>query len=322
MHRALDARLSLCYSKFVVSEGEIYMKDDSVNEHESYVLVQFNRVGGGRDKLFGSQLKVHNNVISLKVSKAQEITDEYGDVHYYAKANSKLIEVELSSAQFAELITTMNIGSGIPGTMTAFNGKSVEPPPKNAEMPIEKVRNSFQSTMDKACESITSMRKELQVLLNKKTLTANDKQEIIKAFTQAELHIKNNAPYVLDRFEEAAEKVVASAKAEIDATITHNIFSRGVASLKADNTIGLLSPASPPRSDDVTTKRYHFVDFTGDKLEIVKTLRKIYPRLGFGDIRYLLELVKLGDKPKLTHISEEDLQILTNFGCSFEEVNE
>lgn len=224
------------------------MKNDAVKEHDSYVLLQFNREGGERDELFGSHLKVHNNVISLKVSKAQEITDESGNVHYYAKASSKLIEVVLSSSQFAELITTMNIGSGVPGTMTSFDGKSVEPPPKNVEMPIEKVRSSFQSTMNKACESITSMRKKLEQLLDKKTLSVNDKKEIILAFTQAEMHIKHNAPDVLDRFEEAAEKVVASSKAEIDAIITHNIFSKGITSLKADNSIGLLSHAPPPGS--------------------------------------------------------------------------
>ena len=80
---------------------------DEILTHPSYGMVQFSRVTGGNCRLFGSALEGHNHRIELRIFEAEMHIDH--DLHMerpYGKG--QIIEVALSAAQFAELLTTMN----------------------------------------------------------------------------------------------------------------------------------------------------------------------------------------------------------------------
>jgi len=84
--------------------------------HPSYGTVMFTRThcGGGREKLFGSAITNHFTTVKLTIREA-ELRHKYHEDRIWG--DRKIIEVELSAAQFVELLTTMNVGTGTPCTI-------------------------------------------------------------------------------------------------------------------------------------------------------------------------------------------------------------
>lgn len=73
---------------------------------------------------------MHNNVIRLSISKG--MMEREGNEDWFLAGtdiNDMIVEVEMSYTQFAEAITSLNIGDGIPVTITKVNGTFVEPCP-------------------------------------------------------------------------------------------------------------------------------------------------------------------------------------------------
>jgi len=98
------------------------MDDNEITEHPSFALMQFVRVQGGDNILFGSSIK-HDNRIMLRINRSEHCRN-FHKFSYYPK--EKYIEVEMSESQFAEAITSMNMGTGVPVTLRSLNGKKIE----------------------------------------------------------------------------------------------------------------------------------------------------------------------------------------------------
>lgn len=98
---------------------ETVASDDGVlgssERHESYGQVSFNRISCTPPlDLYGSNLK-HGNIISLSIRRSTKNRNLNRDTYY---GGEEIVEVKLSSAQFAELLTSLNVGSGVPCTIS------------------------------------------------------------------------------------------------------------------------------------------------------------------------------------------------------------
>jgi len=198
--------------------------------HESYVMVQFSRRQGNPGRLFGSSLKTHESYVTLKVARAERI-HSLGRDSYYGGLRGDHFEVDLSAAQFAELLTTMNVGSGVPATLRYANGKKVEPPP-DVRLEVEKVREGFKLDMEELAGRCKDSIREVGELLEKKSLTKADRDAIMSKFRKVMMEVESNTPFMLSQFEEATEKVVSHAKAEVDAFVAHNVIAEGLRSIR------------------------------------------------------------------------------------------
>ena len=96
------------------------------HEHPSYGVISFSRTYGGEKNLFGSSIK-HQNTIRMKVSHAK-LERRLNEDHVYEK--DKIIEVEMSEAQFAQAITSLNSAAGVPVTLL-YTQKEGKIPPCN-----------------------------------------------------------------------------------------------------------------------------------------------------------------------------------------------
>ncbi len=72
---------------------------------------------------------------------------------------------------------------------------------------------------------------KLEAILAKKTFTKDDKEAIRSILSTARQSITENMPFLIDSFREATVKTVTSAKAEIDAFLTHNTLLAGMKEL-------------------------------------------------------------------------------------------
>lgn len=211
--------------------------------HPSYVLVGISRIQGGIGRLFGSSLPKHDTAVRLRVTPAVR-EHSLGRDWYFPETVKPFIEVDLSANQFAEMITSMNMGSGVTGTLRYLEGLgTVADPPDDHKLEAEKVRDSYRRDVRKLATEAKGARAKVAGILDKKSLSKADREAILEQFVKFEQHVTSNAPFMMESFEEAAEKVVVAAKAEIDAFVTHNVMAEGIRSLAAK---AAAVPALPP----------------------------------------------------------------------------
>lgn len=133
--------------------------NDEHEKHESYGLISFSRRGGNPGRLFGSPLKSHESFITLSIKRGERIIDNTGTEHFYGSIRGDVVEVDMSAAQFTELLTTMNIGLGVTCTIRNIENRQMEKPP-STEMEVEKIRSNFKSNMKEVSKLLTRIKKE------------------------------------------------------------------------------------------------------------------------------------------------------------------
>jgi len=197
-------------------------------KHPSYGMVQFNRVhnGTGRCRLFGSSIQDHHGTVRLCIRGGKLEHDLHHD-RYYADGRA-FIEVELSSAQFVELITTPNQGFGVPCTIRYLNGQIIEDPPE-IETEVERIKNNFNETLTHRVATMRERRKAIEELT--KSLSAKAKARLKIELDVMIGQLSEHVPFVLRMFNEASDRVVTAAKQEIEAFTAHALRTAGLEAL-------------------------------------------------------------------------------------------
>lgn len=209
--------------------------DDQEFTHPSYGMVQFNRSSNSRGtRLFGSSLKEHYNTVRLRIGSGTLIHTLNHD-RYHGSLRGEYIEVELSAAQFAEVLTTMNQGSGIPCTIRYFNGERIEDPPE-IETEVERIKSSFGDSLKTMIANMRNTKTKIEGLA--KSLSGKARDEIRRSLDYMIMQLESNTPFVMEMFNEASGKVVIAAKHEIDAFMQHAIAITGIEGLAAKQLTG------------------------------------------------------------------------------------
>lgn len=230
--------------------------DENEVEHPSFGLVSFHHQAGRVKRLFGSHIAEHDHTVALRIKRGALKRSNTGDRY---SPGDDLIEVVLSAAQFAQLLTTMNVYSGTPCTITWFHGAVEEPP----ELPSEpaNIRAEFRARMAGIAESLAQKTKTVLDLLPA-SLKKGTRREIEHAVQSMVTEVAANAPFFVEQFQEATDRAVTAAKAEIDAVVTTVVTMTGFEVLKKHFSgermmpeIAAIEPlALPPAGDTTPTK--------------------------------------------------------------------
>jgi len=200
--------------------------DKEKEMHPSYGMISISRAsaGGGGIPLFGSAMR-HGNFFILKVKKGSRRHDLSQD--WYSTEGLPYIEVLLSPSQFVSMITTMNIGTGVPCTIGAIDGKQVEPcPPQAAE--TERIRTLFKENMQSLASELADMITKADAILDKKSLNKDDKGFLRGAVRRVQQFFNSNSGFAADQFNKATDKMTAQAKAEVEDFIMTAIQRAGL----------------------------------------------------------------------------------------------
>jgi hypothetical protein len=202
--------------------------DEFEREHPSYGILHIGRTSGGGNsiRLFGSPLATHYGTIRLSISKGKWIHGHNHD--RYFGMSKDFIEIEMSAAQFADAITSLNMGSGTPCTIRYVQGERIPAPPDHATE-AEHIRDNFESTLDKYKEKARTYRKKIEELTSK--LSSKAKDEIRIALDVIEDQLGSNVPFVVKQFQEATTRITTAAKAEVDAFVTGVVRAAGLQSI-------------------------------------------------------------------------------------------
>ena len=204
--------------------------------HDSFGVLKFSRVNSNTEKsLFGSSIK-HSNTIVMTVSKASVERQLNRD---WVSDEGKILECEMSYAQFAEAITSMNVGVGTPVTLRRTELKpyieSCELVNKREQFEKEFKRNNRKQneTTNKLIEEV------IELFERKKTFNKSDKENVIELLHQLKMAIGCNQEFIYEQFNRQMDKTVAEAKGEIEAFVQNKINALGVDGLKGSNNMVL-----------------------------------------------------------------------------------
>jgi hypothetical protein len=210
-------------------------------EHENFgttyrdpamVTVKFDRINAGGLKghvLFGSSVAC-DQLISLKISQA-EIARKLSEDWVHGEINT-IIEVWLTPSQFAELITSMNYGSGAPGTLRWLRGEGEFDLP---ELPSksEQFKEEIDEDIKKFRHNIIQASKKAKDMLDDpKPPTKALRQELKSMIDGIESFANSQLPFVMDQFNRQMAKTVSECKAEVDAFVTNVVQKTGLDALK------------------------------------------------------------------------------------------
>ena len=196
--------------------------------HPAFGSAVFTRRSGTRGQLHGSHLSEHSNTVALRISTS--VRNHHLSADWY-HPSEQIIEVEFSAAQFAELLTTMNTHAGTPCTIRSLNGKMTPEIPPDEVTEAERIEEAFTADLSEQVNSMKDIEDQISTILEKKSIGKADRHTIQNLVYQARRCLVESAPFAVQSFSEAREKVVVAAKAEIDAFMTHAIHSAGVKAL-------------------------------------------------------------------------------------------
>ena len=220
--------------------------DEFEREHESYGILHISRTSGGSGavRLFGSPLATHYGTIRLTISKGKWLHGLHHDRFY--GMSKDFIEVEMSAAQFADAITSLNIGSGTPCTIRYVGSQRVPDPPDHATE-AEHIRDNFEKSVDKYTAKAHEYRKVIDRLTSK--LPTKAKEQIRVALDVIEDQLASNVPFVVKQFQEATTRITTAAKAEVDAFVTGVVRAAGLQSIAEGRLPSLLPSGDKERGE-------------------------------------------------------------------------
>ena len=192
-------------------------------------LIGFSRISGQK-RLYMSNLN-NQNWIKLTVYEAED-EDSYGEKRVTSLRRRPLIDLDLSASQFAELLTTTNVGQGVPCTLCAFDGERINQDDlKNDKKPIEIGRDYFEKSVKEFTDKVTSKISKYKEDLETMKMSKKDKARVSDLLSGFETEVTSNLPFYVERFEEAAVKVIAESKAELDAFVSGGVVKAGLEAL-------------------------------------------------------------------------------------------
>ncbi len=206
--------------------------DDEEITHESFAMMGFTRVTSNVGAtMHGSDLK-HNTFIRMDLRHSSM---RRGLNHNWYHGDKIIASVEMSQNQFAELITSMNLGDGIPVTLkrTERDGELADPEYTNV---VEQHQREFKGKTDSIATGGDALITKMKSIFSKTgTIKKADKEQLLKDLEFVVQDIQANLPYVEDCFRETMDKVVTDAKGTIEAYYTHRIIETGIKALDDAN---------------------------------------------------------------------------------------
>lgn len=199
---------------------------ENKDKHESYGMFQFSRVSGGAKALFGSSIQ-HKDTITMTLREG-EVSRHLNNDYYFG--NNEIVQVEMSYSQFAEAITAMNIGTGVPVTIKYIQGKG-----KMEDCPFVDKKQQYEEEFAEHLEDIkkeaSNTINEVKEIFEKKSIGKGDKEEILKKLQRLESQIGGNTEFIYKQFNEQMDKTVTEAKGEIEAFCQNKMNSIALVAL-------------------------------------------------------------------------------------------
>lgn len=199
--------------------------------HKSFGQIHFSRINSSEKiRFYGSELsqdhyikmEVHHSVVE------RELTQD----RYYNREH--ILSIRMTGGQFAEMITSLNHGTGVPCTIESIQDKRIE------EMPLQEsrkefVHRKFEERMKMFADSIKENQRKAKEIVKKKILSKQDIHDLTTQLEWLTQEVERNIPFFAKCFQETMDDVVFEAKTEVENAIQHKINVLGLNALHEQN---------------------------------------------------------------------------------------
>lgn len=187
--------------------------EEREDKHPAFGVAVVSRGSGSGRSLFQSDL-LHRETVSLTIYIADRKRSLHRD---WVHPRKPLVEVEMSLAQWGALVSAAGIGSGVPVTLRYTETTPIVPgiphEPRTAES-LSETRGKIQEMLRDALVTLGDLE---QAVESKAGIRAT--REALRAHALNLEHMSGNAEFAIKSLNEAAESVVSTARADIEAHI-------------------------------------------------------------------------------------------------------
>ncbi|CAN5951016.1 unnamed protein product [Sphagnum jensenii] len=229
--------------KFLVTEGPDSLGHAS-ETHPSYGVIGVSRISG-QQPLFDSDV-VHGHFIEITIQEATK--HRTGFTHEHVHGNKQLIKVRMSFAQYAQMITTQNLGDGTPCTIHYVKGDEKEPyvthwggrpDPPNPKPFIDKFKAVGKERAQAILNNIETASAMMKNIFEGDVNPTKKNLEVaVKAMASAKQDVKANLPYLMECLEEEMEVKLSNAVTEFESYVAASLQEKGIEVMR-DNTMRL-----------------------------------------------------------------------------------
>ena len=124
--------------------------------HPAFGQIGVSRVQGGNGTLYGSDFRHHGYVV-VRIAHSTMQRDLSRDWYH---AGKQIIEVALSESQWATMVSSLNMGEGVPCTIESLHGKLV--PAITPRDETDEFKNDMRQGVQKPLRALQRLREELQ----------------------------------------------------------------------------------------------------------------------------------------------------------------
>ncbi|HFU2857267.1 TPA: hypothetical protein ACGQ50_000807 [Enterobacter cloacae] len=192
--------------------------EEKVTTHPAFGMVTVNRQHTNRATLHASDLN-HQELVNLAIYEGK-VVEHDGVTRYTTTRNVPLVEITMSPAQWAAMITSFGMGEGVPCTLNyKRDGKAVRLPEIE---PVESTRQRFDRMIE---ESARRQLEKMHVVLEQVSALAAKgkagKKELAELERTMSITLGNlplNLAYTSTIIQEQMDGIVSAGKAELEAT--------------------------------------------------------------------------------------------------------
>ena len=177
--------------------------------------------GRGGATLFDSDIQ-HQHIVTIRINTAVRKRDLH---HDWIHAEDQIVEVQLSEAQWASFVSSMNIGDGVPCTITRRGYESVPSIP--FEPRLAKTMKETHEAADGAFDSIKDAMEAYQECLDRKA-PAKERNDALRMLHSSINNAVPNVDYAGKVLVEHAEDVVQKSHADVEAYVVAKARQLGV----------------------------------------------------------------------------------------------
>lgn len=186
-------------------------------DHPSFAMIGATRVTGGATSLFGSPVRV-GSYVEITISRAscreRDLREDY-------RPETRLATVRMSETQWAALISRMNVGDGVPATLSYGPPEGTglaQYPEIDARSDAEKRSAAISDTLRKNLEAAQETLAKLKAISEGKgSIPKTDLKEAVRSLEIALANAPSNFRYAADELTKHMDKVVTTAKTELNA---------------------------------------------------------------------------------------------------------
>jgi hypothetical protein len=196
---------------------------------------------GAPQPMFGSEIKT-DSPICIRICKAY-ISDYSSATDYRVSSETPaMLEVELTPVQWAEFLTSGNMGDGVPCTITRLDGKRTSPVESRniAKEYDDFIKEKFDNFQGRIKDTEKMVK---DILESGKSMNKTQMKELLHQLEFTRNNTVDGINYAKDRFREDMAKLVAKSKAEVNAYAELRLSALGAKFLMND---GSDAPAPQP----------------------------------------------------------------------------